>query len=128
MMVGFIIGLFNSQYISIMGLFSLYFAIALMIAYLAAAVSWLKYETLSIEWIVTLVFTTCLTVSFYGGYTAQQQAYYSKTKYSIVTKSGAFSDVRMVRTSSSGFLISSEKIIMFVPAGEVRYIATLAEQ
>jgi hypothetical protein len=122
----FLVGLFLPQYISVMGLFSLYFGIFLFGSYFLGAINWLKHETLSIEWIITLTFVTCMTSFIYGGYTAQQQAFYATTKYNLVTKSGAFSNVRIVRASSSGFIISSDRTILFIPAGEVRYVMTLS--
>jgi hypothetical protein len=125
---GFAIGLFLPSYISLMGLFSLYFGVVLLITYAMAGLQWLRYDKIHFRTVVFTVFATYLTVSFYGGYKAQSEAYYAKTTYEVVSKSGSFSGVRIVRTSSSGFLIAKpDRTIMFIPAGEVRYIATNGE-
>jgi hypothetical protein len=53
---------------------------------------------------------------------ARQQIARSDVHYDIVTKSGAFVDVRILRSSSSGFVFSKGDHILFVPSGEVRLI------
>lgn len=57
-----------------------------------------------------------------GAAMARQQIARSDVHYDIVTKSGAFVDVRILRSSSSGFVFSAGDHILFVPSGEVRLI------
>jgi hypothetical protein len=77
-------------------------------------------------WLIPFImaFSFCFTAStfVFGTLTARYQAYEVSSFYDVVTKSGAFTNVRIVRASSSGFLITHEHIILFVPSGEVRYV------
>jgi hypothetical protein len=57
-----------------------------------------------------------------GAAMARQQIARSDVRYDIVTKSGAFGDVRILRSSSSGFVFSAGDHILFVPSGEVRLV------
>ena len=45
------------------------------------------------------------------------------TLYVVTTKDAEYKNVRLVRSSSSGFIIAREKQIIYLPAGELKSIA-----
>jgi predicted permease len=71
--------------------------------------------------LAALVF--CLTAATFqaGGFTAALELS-DRFTYSINTKSGVIENVRIMRSSSAGFLVVADGKIMFVPQGEVRGI------
>jgi hypothetical protein len=63
-----------------------------------------------------------------GGLIAKRQVSSNDVHYDIISKTGTFSDVRMVRSSSSGFIFSQLGRVMFVPMGEVRLVSATGSE
>lgn len=59
-----------------------------------------------------------------GAAVGRREAFTTPTTYDVVTKSGAYSGARLLRTSSSGFLFSHEGRVFFIPSSEVRLVSS----
>ena len=68
---------------------------------------------------------TALAIFWIGGNIADHEARFSNTTYKITTKDAEYSEARLVRSSSTGFIVSHDKRFMFVPSGEVKSIAQM---
>jgi hypothetical protein len=66
-----------------------------------------------------------LAILFAGGWIAEREALESEVLYKITTKDTEYNNVRLVRTSSSGFIISRDRQIIFLPAGEVKSVVLI---
>src|ERR1700730_1492465 len=106
-------------HVSATGLISPLVGIALGIA---AYVKWKKDGSSFPDW--RLIWASFILVSIgmivIGGLIAKQQVSSDVVQYDIISKTGTFSDVRIVRSSSSGFIFSQLGRVMFVPMGAVR--------
>jgi hypothetical protein len=58
-----------------------------------------------------------------GGIAVVRQQLEDDARYEVITKSGGLSKARMLRSSSSGFILEYEGRILFVPSGEVRSVS-----
>ena len=58
-----------------------------------------------------------------GGFSVAEQQIASDATYEVLTKSGVISGVKILRSSSSGFIVYQDNRILFVPSGEVRLIS-----
>jgi hypothetical protein len=127
--VAFTIGLFiHRPYISIVGLFAVYF----VLAYLALggyAYGMLLHFGKPLPWrfVCALVAGGLFTVLWVGAAVAYNQAAGTTTLYNVTTKDAEFGNVRLVRSSSSGFIISRDKQIIYIPAGELKKIMQVGE-
>jgi hypothetical protein len=57
-----------------------------------------------------------------GGIAIAEQQIVSDANYEVLTKSGVLSGVKILRSSSTGFIVYQDNRILFVPSGEVRLI------
>jgi hypothetical protein len=62
-------------------------------------------------------------IVLFGALQGLRQAYSTDITYDVVTKQGAITGVRMIRTSSSGILFSKDQTIIFMPASEISAIS-----
>jgi hypothetical protein len=58
-----------------------------------------------------------------GGIAIAEQQIASDANYEVLTKSGVLSGVKILRSSSNGFIVYQDSRILFVPSGEVRLIS-----
>jgi hypothetical protein len=58
-----------------------------------------------------------------GGFAIAEQQIVSDANYEVLTKSGVLSGVKILRSSSNGFIVYQDNRILFVPSGEVRLIS-----
>lgn len=123
----FAVGLFLPRYFSVLGLFSICFSVSCLFGYAYGFIVWKRTGTISAQVAFSLVVFTLITTTFVGAYYAQQQAYYAKTTYDFVTKTDTYSGARIIRASSSGFLIARQRTIIFVPMGEIKSVTTIGE-
>jgi hypothetical protein len=63
-----------------------------------------------------------------GGLIAKLQVSSDEVHYDIVSKTNTFSDVRILRSSSSGIIFSQLGRVMFVPMGELRLISATGSE
>jgi hypothetical protein len=114
-------------HVSATGLISPLVGIALGIA---AYVKWKKDGSSFPDW--RLIWASFILVSIgmivIGGLIAKQQVSSDVVQYDIISKTGTFSDVRIVRSSSSGFIFSQLGRVMFVPMGEVRLVSATGSE
>jgi hypothetical protein len=61
--------------------------------------------------------------SVIGGFAIAEQQIVSDADYEVQTKSGVLSGVKILRSSSNGFIVYQDNRILFVPSGEVRLIS-----
>jgi hypothetical protein len=96
----------------------------------AAYVKWKKDGSSFPDW--RLIFASFILISVgmivVGGLIAKQQVSSNDVHYDIISKTGTFSDVRIVRSSSSGFIFSQLGRVMFVPMGEVRLVSATGSE
>ena len=89
---------------------------------------WEKSQYLSIPAAVIVCAILCGTCFCFGIYIARHEAYETNDLYDVSTKQGNFNKVRLVRSSSSGFIISRDRGFVFVPSGELRLISTVHDK
>jgi hypothetical protein len=81
----------------------------------------------NIVWLVAAVSGSFLLTSFgvllVGVAIAKYQMNSQFVHYDILTKSGSFIDVRIMRSSSNGVIFSQNGKMTFIPSGEIRLIA-----
>jgi hypothetical protein len=58
-----------------------------------------------------------------AGIAIAEQQIASDANYEVLTKSGVLSGVKILRSSSNGFIVYQDNRILFVPSGEVRLIS-----
>jgi hypothetical protein len=96
----------------------------------AAYVKWKTDGSSFPDW--RLIFASFILISVgmivVGGLIAKQQVSSDDVHYDIISKTGTFSDVRIVRSSSSGFIFSQLGRVMFVPMGEVRLVSATGSE
>jgi len=127
LVLSFTIGLFIHQpYISIMGLFAIYFVAACLISAGYAYAMWLHIGDIPPRIIFGLVAAGLFTIMWVGGWVAHNQAFGSPTLYKVTTKDSEYDKVRLVRSSSSGFIIARDKQIIYLPAGELKSIVQVS--
>ncbi|WP_154073301.1 hypothetical protein [Bradyrhizobium erythrophlei] len=76
---------------------------------------------------VSIVFISFGTIVV-GGLISKFQIASVEVHYDIITKTGSFSDVRLVRSSSAGIIFSQLGRVMFVPMGEVRFLSATGSE
>jgi hypothetical protein len=77
------------------------------------------------EFMLGGLFVLAIMTVFSGGRVrAAQEAFQTTAQYRIIDKNGMDTVVRIVRTSSSGFLISKDNKIIFIPKEYVRRVET----
>jgi hypothetical protein len=120
--VFFTVGLFLPSRISIMSLFAIYFTLATIVGAAMVYVSWASNDVRG-----NSVFLLCagalFAVFWVGGAIADHEAFSSGTLYRVVAKTQTYDGVRLVRSSSSGFLIVKDKQVIYLPSGELTSIA-----
>ncbi|MCA6121208.1 hypothetical protein J6500_04710 [Bradyrhizobium sp. WSM 1704] len=116
---------FTHNFLSTMTLFSITFGAAAVFGSLVAYIAWQSGASRS--WVVLAgpLSASALAIFWIGGNIADHEARFSKTTYRITTKDAEYSEARLVRSSSTGFIVSHDKRFMFVPSGEVKSIAQM---
>ena len=89
-------------------------------------VDWRVSSILKFEGVFASAASAVMTVSFLGGAVAEQNAFTSKRLYNVIMDETVLQNVRIVRSSSAGFIISDNRIISFVPKDEVKRIIAVA--
>jgi hypothetical protein len=120
----FAVGLFFTQsFLSVMTLFTICFSTGTVFAIVSAYIFWQQEEARSWPVIAAPVGAGMFTILWIGANFADHEARFSRTTYKVVAKDGEFSEARLVRTSSSGFIIAHDKRFVFIPSGEIKSIA-----
>jgi hypothetical protein len=111
-----------APYASIVGYYlSIFFITALMCANRAYLAYRAEKKMLVGEVASSLGFTV-VTVFLAGAYIAHQNIF-ELTTYTVTTKNGTtLNQARLVRSSSSGFLVATDGAIRFLPSGEITEI------
>ena len=87
---------------------------------------WLHTGRMQTSTIVMLTVFFLFTIFWMRGWVADHHAFHSGTLYKVTTKDGEYDKVRLVRSSSSGFVISRDKQIIYLPAGEIKSIVLVS--
>jgi hypothetical protein len=90
---------------------------------IAAYKQWNKTNVVEFGMIGGSIVFTSFGVLVVGAAIAQQQRDNPLVHYDVITKSGSFNDVRIMRSSSSGVIFAQGGRMTFVPSGEIRLIA-----
>jgi hypothetical protein len=123
LMVCFAVGLFVHQpFISIVGLFAVTFSVGFLAFSAYYYAMWRHFGVMPLRSAFAGGAFGIWTLLWVGGAVAYHEAFGSKTLYNLTTKDAELKNVRLVRSSSSGFIIAQEKKIMYVPAGELKSI------
>jgi lysylphosphatidylglycerol synthetase-like protein (DUF2156 family) len=123
----FMIGLFVHQpYISIIGLFALTFLIGYIAVAVYSYVWWLHAKSLPARAVFSLAVFGTFTTLWVGAAVAYHEAFGATALYNVTTKDTIFENVRLARSSSSGFIVARDKKIIYIPSGEIKSI-TLVE-
>ncbi|MET4313550.1 hypothetical protein [Bradyrhizobium sp. RT4b] len=123
-MVFFTVGLFiTDRFLSTMTLFAICFSVATLMGTIGAYILWQQKKSWTV--LATPVGAALLTILWLGATFAQHEALYSQRIYRFQTKDAEYPEARIVRASSSGFIISQDKKFIFVPAGEVKQISEI---
>ncbi|MCA1525923.1 hypothetical protein [Bradyrhizobium yuanmingense] len=121
-MVFFTVGLvFTDRFLSLMTLFSICFSFATLMGTIGAYIMWQKKKSWTV--LATPIGAALLTTLWIGATFAQHEALYSRQVYRFQTKDAEYPEARIVRSSSSGFIIIHDKKFIFVPSGEVKQIS-----
>ncbi|RXG85646.1 hypothetical protein [Bradyrhizobium zhanjiangense] len=120
-MVFFAVGLFiTDRFLSVMTLFAICFSFATLMGTIGAYILWQHKKSWTV--LGTPIGAALLTTLWIGATFAQHETLYSKQIYRFQTKDTEYLEARIVRASSSGFIISHDKKYIFVPSGEVKQI------
>jgi hypothetical protein len=124
--LSFAVGLFIHQpYISITGLFALYFVAAYIVVAAYSYAVFLRHDDISVRHAFGLLALGMFTIFWVGGAVGYNQAFGTTTLYKLTTKDAEYDKIRLVRSSSSGFIITREKQVIYVPSGELKLIVQL---
>jgi hypothetical protein len=124
--LSFTVGLFiHRPYISITGLFAIYFVAAYIVYAAYSYATYLHYDDISVRAAFGLLATGMFTILWVGAAVGYNQAFGTSTLYKLTTKDAEYDKVRLVRSSSSGFIITRGKQVIYVPSGELKSIALL---
>jgi hypothetical protein len=113
------------QYISIVGLFTAWAVFAAIAICAYVYVFWKATRQVNMNWVLLVLFAIGWATWWGGGLIAQQQAFDSNSLYTLFTKDSVIASVRIARTSSSGFLVTQNKKIIFVPIGEIKSVVSV---
>jgi hypothetical protein len=122
----FTVGLFvHHQYISITGLFAVYFVLACLVFTAYAYMEHVQKGKVAPRILMAGAAFYIFTIYWVGAAVAYHEAFGTKSLYLMTTKDATYDKVRLARSSSSGFLIAQEKRIIFIPSGEVKSIISV---
>jgi len=126
-MVGsFVVGLPLGYNLGIsLGYFAIWTFITTLLMGFILFTSWKRGNKLGVALFSFFMFVAIFAILLAGAWIGRYQAFSSPTLYSIMTKDSSFAQVRIVRSSSSGLLISSGERIMFLPIGEIKTITAM---
>lgn len=120
------IGLFvHRPYISITGLFAVYFVLGWLVFTAYAYMIYVSTGALSPRMIISGGAFTLFTIFWIGSAIAYHEAFGTKSLYRVTTKDNVYDKVRLARSSSSGFLIAQEKRVIYIPSSEVKSIVSV---
>ena len=123
----FAIGLFLGNYITTSQLFAIWFTLASLGGAAYWWVLWRAGVPFSPIFSLGAVAMIALTISLLGSVAAEHEAFSGTPLYDVSTKSGVLDGVRIVRSSSNGFILSRARRIFYIPSGEVRSIVSSKE-
>jgi hypothetical protein len=95
---------------------------------IAAYKQWKKTNVVEFGLIGGSIVFTSFGVLVVGAAIAQQQRDNPLIHYDVITKSGSFNDVRIMRSSSSGVIFAQDSRMIFVPSGEIRLIVATGSE
>jgi hypothetical protein len=106
----FAVALFvHQRYISITGLFAVTFLLGLIAFSAYAYMMYLHTNDIPTRAVVSGVAFGLFTLWWIGAAVAYHEAFGTKTLYKVTTKDVSYDNVRLARSSSSGFIIAQEK-------------------
>jgi len=108
-----------------MGLFALWFMAASIVSAAYFYVSWQATHELHIPSVCVFVLLVATAVMWTGGWAADHEALAGVFLYKVTSKDTVYDNARIVRASSSGFLISSNRKIVYLPTDEIKSIVGL---
>jgi hypothetical protein len=112
---------FTDRFLSVMTLFAICFSASTLFGMIGAYIAW--QQRMSWTVLAAPLGAGLLTILWIGATFAQHEALYSKRTYKFQTKEAEYPEARIVRASSSGFIISHDKKFIFVPSSEVKQIS-----
>jgi hypothetical protein len=122
----FAVGLFiHRPYVTIITLFAITFTASFVVSVAYGYLVYLHTETFALRSAVAVVGFALFTISWIGGAVGYHEAFETKTLYLVTTKDAVYDKVRLARSSSSGFLITQDKRVIYIPSGEMKSIASI---
>jgi hypothetical protein len=108
--------------------FAIAFCAMAFVSTLSTYVLWVSKGTLSKRLAFRPVLFWTMAIFQVGNAWANYEAFDSSAQYTLVTKENRYANVRLVRTSSNGFIIARDSQIVYIPAGELKSIEGIASQ